>query len=350
MENFNDNNTCNENKNEVKNSGNAKNDGIKGRKRFTIEKYKAFMDKYGFYVVLFMCICIIGATALLTSDQPMPWDKDSGKGNINQQEQISESDKDDILINVKDKTENSDSSADKASDSPDGNTKDSSGASGNSKDNKDNTDNKGDGKNTGKTEDKGSTTNKGDSQSKDDANDKDAENDKKDAANDKNDANGKSDAGGNNDETALPVDAPDSSSDMLMPAEGEIIKPYSMEKLVFSNTLKEWTVHTGVDIKAGLGDEVKAAGDGTVESVVEDNLMGIIITIDHGKGLKTVYSGVSTDGMVTIGQEVKKGQVISGVGKTAIMEIADGPHLHFEVLLDGEPVDPMVYIDAESQF
>ena len=55
---------------------------------------------------------------------------------------------------------------------------------------------------------------------------------------------------------------------------------------------------------------------------------------------KNLYANLSTGNMVTVGQKVDKGQIIRGVGSTASAEILDGPHLHFEVLLNGESVDP----------
>ncbi len=132
---------------------------------------------------------------------------------------------------------------------------------------------------------------------------------------------------------------------MMMPVEGNIIKGFAMEELVYSRTLKEWTTHSGIDIEGPLGTEVRAALGGIVKAVEEDALMGIVITLDHGEGLETVYAGLSTKDMVRVGQKVDKGQVLSGIGRTAAIEIADAPHLHFEVLLHGEYQDPAGYLN-----
>lgn len=131
---------------------------------------------------------------------------------------------------------------------------------------------------------------------------------------------------------------------MVYPVQGNVLKEHTMDELVYSKTLKEWRTHPGIDIEASTGTEVKAALGGTVEEITEDPLMGICITLDHGNGLKTFYANLSTGNMVTVGQKVDKGQIISGVGNTASAEILDGPHLHFEVLLNDQSVDPKNYL------
>ncbi|NLC44312.1 MAG: M23 family metallopeptidase [Clostridiales bacterium] len=135
-----------------------------------------------------------------------------------------------------------------------------------------------------------------------------------------------------------------SKNSMNMPVNGEIIQAYSVDSLVYSETLKEWTTHTGMDIAGDLGDEVRAALAGKVESIKEDPLQGIVITLDHGNDLKTVYIGLSTKDMVKEGQQVEANQVISGIGRSAGFEITEAAHLHFEVWLDGEIQDPQDYI------
>lgn len=151
-------------------------------------------------------------------------------------------------------------------------------------------------------------------------------------------------APGQDSHTALPISGGQQAGMLMMPVTGNIIKGYAMEELVYSKTLKEWTTHSGIDIEGPLGAEVKAALDGIVTAVEKDALMGIIIVVDHGEGLTTVYANLSTKELVQAGQKVEKGQVISGIGRTAALEIADPPHLHFEVRLHGEVQDPMPYL------
>ena len=136
---------------------------------------------------------------------------------------------------------------------------------------------------------------------------------------------------------------------MITPATGTISKEFAMDSLVYSKTLEQWTTHEGIDISAKESSIVKAALDGVVSSLEEDPTMGIVITIDHGNGLMTKYASLSTTEMVEVGKEVKKGDPISGVGKGVGFELAQGPHLHFEVIKDGENVNPKLYLPEVGQ-
>ena len=129
-----------------------------------------------------------------------------------------------------------------------------------------------------------------------------------------------------------------------MPVEGEITKQYARDNLVYSNTLEEWTTHLGIDIKAEKTSVVKASEAGTVKSIKNDPRYGLTIVIDHGNNFQTVYSNLLTSEFVVEGEKVEKGQSIGTVGNTAVFEIADEPHLHFEILKDSLPVNPNEYI------
>lgn len=131
---------------------------------------------------------------------------------------------------------------------------------------------------------------------------------------------------------------------MMIPLMGKVSLDYAEDKLVYSKTLEQWTTHNGIDIEAKEGSVVKAALDGVVSQIKKDETIGIIITIDHANGLQTKYGNLSTDEMVKIGQEVKKGDAISGVGKGTGYEMVEGPHLHFEVLQDGKNIDPKAFL------
>lgn len=133
-------------------------------------------------------------------------------------------------------------------------------------------------------------------------------------------------------------------SSLIAPMSGKIGMDYAKDNLAYSKTLEQWTTHLGIDILSREGSVVKAVQDGTIVEVKKDEAMGITITIDHGNGVLTRYSNLSTDEMVQIGQKVKKGDPISGVGKGAGFEMAEGPHLHFELIIDGENVNPKEYL------
>lgn len=128
------------------------------------------------------------------------------------------------------------------------------------------------------------------------------------------------------------------------PVEGEILRDYSMDELIYSETLDEWTVHQGLDIKAERTTVVKAAEAGTVVAIKNDPRYGLTVIIEHEDGYKTIYSNLLTTEFVVEDEKVEKGQSIGTVGNSAVFEIADEPHLHFEMIKDGEYVDPKLYL------
>ena len=132
--------------------------------------------------------------------------------------------------------------------------------------------------------------------------------------------------------------------EFIMPIVGEVMRDYTQDTLVFSNTLQQWISHEGIDILSEIASPVKAIEAGEVIEVKNDPRYGLIIIIDHGQGYQSVYCNLSTLDMVHVGKKVEKGQVVSGVGNTALFEIKDNPHLHFELIKDGANVNPTEYI------
>ena len=128
------------------------------------------------------------------------------------------------------------------------------------------------------------------------------------------------------------------------PVEGEITKEYAKDNLIYSETLEEWVTHYGIDIKADKTTVVKSSAEGTIKSIKNDPRYGITVTIEHNNGYQSVYANLLTAEFVKEGEKVKQGQTNGTVGNTATFEIADDPHLHFEILKDGEYVDPNLYI------
>ena len=128
------------------------------------------------------------------------------------------------------------------------------------------------------------------------------------------------------------------------PVEGEIMREYAKDNLIYSQTLEEWTTHTGIDIKADKTTVVKSAEAGTVKTIKNDPRYGLTIVIEHSDGFQTVYSNLLTSEFVVEGEKVEKGQSLGTVGNTAAFEIADEPHLHFEILKDSVSVDPTIYL------
>ena len=138
-------------------------------------------------------------------------------------------------------------------------------------------------------------------------------------------------------ETIKTVEKP---KNMILPTEGSVVTEYTKDALMYSNTLESWISHKAIDIGAKEGTVVVAAMDGVIKEVYEDELWGIVIVIDHGDKLETRYSNLSTKEMVKVGLNIKQGDHISKVGKTAKIEMLMEPHLHFEMIKDGKIIDP----------
>ena len=100
--------------------------------------------------------------------------------------------------------------------------------------------------------------------------------------------------------------------------------------------------HQGIDLTAEKKSPVHSPAGGTVVTVTTDSRLGRLVEIDHGHNLVTRYGHLSA-GNVKVGQKVAKGDVLGFVGSTGR---STGPHLHYEVLVNGQPVDPMRFMKA----
>ena len=145
-------------------------------------------------------------------------------------------------------------------------------------------------------------------------------------------------------------DVEDTTGDMtfLMPVEE--VNAINSYGFYHNTTLDKYYLHTGIDFGGEAGSDVFAALDGTVESITTDPLlMGTTITLSHENGLKTVYTFVEAAEGLKAGDKVEKGDVIATVAEAMGQEYKDGAHLHFEVFLDGEAVDPEEYLDIDGK-
>lgn len=125
----------------------------------------------------------------------------------------------------------------------------------------------------------------------------------------------------------------------ILPAEGEIIRPYSGDSLIYSETLEQYVCHKAIDIQAPAGSPVCAAAAGTVTETGKDDRYGSYVLIAHGNGLESRCCCLG-DISVAEGDVVNKGDTIGSVGEDALFEKTDGPHIHFEVKKDGELTNP----------
>ncbi len=147
---------------------------------------------------------------------------------------------------------------------------------------------------------------------------------------------------------------PDEPADVLpefvSPAVGVIGMKHDLDMPVYSKTMDDWRVHQGIDIVCAMGDKVVAAADGVVESISDAPLLGKTVIISHKGGAKTIYSNLAAELAegLEAGKSVKCGEVIGCIGDTATLELAEEPHLHFQMTVGDKSVDPMDYISEES--
>ena len=147
-------------------------------------------------------------------------------------------------------------------------------------------------------------------------------------------------------DTAAPVWEPaqEEQTFFIWPVVGETENGYSMTALQYDRTMRDWRTHDGVDIAAALGEQVKATSAGTVTQVYDDEMLGCTVVIEHAGGLVSRYSNLQEIPTVAPGDVVVTGQVIGAVGDTAICESGEVVHLHFAMSLDGKSVDPTSYM------
>ena len=88
---------------------------------------------------------------------------------------------------------------------------------------------------------------------------------------------------------------------------------------------------------------IKSAADGVVKSIVNDPRYGLTVVIEHDEGYETVYSNLLTAEFIVVGEEVTQGQTIGTAGNTAAFESGMESHVHFELLKDGEYLNPTIY-------
>ncbi|MFV1971466.1 MAG: murein hydrolase activator EnvC [Acidimicrobiia bacterium] len=124
---------------------------------------------------------------------------------------------------------------------------------------------------------------------------------------------------------------------LLRPVSGAIESGFGKRVHPIYGTVK---MHTGLDMHGPIGDPIRAAAGGTVILAGTKGGYGNTVMIDHGGGMVTLYAHQSKLA-VSVGQKVKAGQTIGYIGSSGL---STGPHLHFEVRINGTPVDPMKYL------
>lgn len=157
-------------------------------------------------------------------------------------------------------------------------------------------------------------------------------------------------ADGEDNDPPAPVPG-DAVPTLSVPAEGILAHPYSDSVLVYSNTMEDYRTHMGIDINGKLGDKVYAAADGIIADVWYDPMMGSCVKVEHEGGLECIYRNLREDLCegIGVGSSLLRGDAIGYIGESAIVELAQEPHLHFETKLNGKYTDPMSHMSKEAK-
>lgn len=136
----------------------------------------------------------------------------------------------------------------------------------------------------------------------------------------------------------------------VAPMEGATIaKDYSSTKLQYNDSLKQWEIHRAIDFVAGENANVYAISDGTVTNIIEnDYLLGTVVEITHANGLVSRYMSLANEVNVKMGEKVSAKTLIAQAG-TMTRELNTGVHLHFELELNGDLVDPNNYFSLGNK-
>lgn len=140
------------------------------------------------------------------------------------------------------------------------------------------------------------------------------------------------------------------STGYSLPVSGTLSKGHDAGIQVWSSTMGEYRVHLGIDIAAEEDAPVYAAADGVVTKIWNDPLMGVCVALEHDNQVCTIYKNMNAKlaSGISEGKSVKGGQQIGCIGESANIELAEEPHLHFEMTANGLSVDPMEYFSRED--
>lgn len=136
----------------------------------------------------------------------------------------------------------------------------------------------------------------------------------------------------------------------VLPTSGVISKKHDPSLQVFSTTMQDYRVHLGIDIVTESAAPVYAAADGKVDKIWEDPLMGNCVAVKHSGDCYTIYKNLAADlpEGIAEGTSVRAGQMIATVGESAMVEVAEEPHLHFEMTVADLSVNPLEYFDDKA--
>ena len=131
---------------------------------------------------------------------------------------------------------------------------------------------------------------------------------------------------------------------LTWPASGAVIMGYSMDQTVFFQTLEQYKYNPAMIISGEVGETITASAAGIVTDISETAQTGTTVSLDMGNGYTAVY-GQLTDVALSAGDYVNAGEKIGNLSEPTKYYSIEGPNLYFEILKDGEPVDPMNFME-----
>ena len=131
---------------------------------------------------------------------------------------------------------------------------------------------------------------------------------------------------------------------LMWPIKGNVILNYSMDQTVYFATLDQYKYNPALIIAGEVGKEVQAAADGEVTSIKTDAQTGVTLTVSLGNGYEAV-SGQLDEVCVTQGERIYRGELIAYLGDPTKYYSVEGCNLYFQLLKDGEPINPLEYIE-----
>lgn len=137
------------------------------------------------------------------------------------------------------------------------------------------------------------------------------------------------------------------NSELLWPVQGSIILPYDMENTVYYSTLDQYKCNPGIVIQSSKGTAIKAAADGVITEIKEDDELGVYISQAIGNDYVATY-GQITNPEVAAGDFVEAGQTIAYVNEPTRYYTKEGDNLYFAIKKDDKAVDPLNFIDYED--
>ncbi|MEG1361165.1 MAG: M23 family metallopeptidase [Lachnospiraceae bacterium] len=144
-------------------------------------------------------------------------------------------------------------------------------------------------------------------------------------------------------EKTVKVSSFSTAKGLAWPLKGNVILDYNMDHTIYFATLDQYKYHSAILISGAVNDEVKAAAQGTVVKICEQEEIGKNITIELGNGYSLIY-GQLKDVQVKEGERVKQGQSLGFIAEPTKYFLVEGSHLYFKMQKEKESVNPLLYL------